>query len=151
MIEGGIKPNVLPQRASAVVNFRLLPGDDIEGVLAHVHRVVGDGVTVRPLEGGFTADPSPLSSPDSAAFAMISETITELCPDVVVAPWILMGATDSRHYQAIADDIYRFAPFTLTPEDLGRVHGSGERVRLADADRAVAFFRRLVQRACGEG
>jgi len=151
MIEGGEKPNVLPQQASAVVNFRLLPGDDIDGVLAHVRGVVGGDVTVRPLEGGFTADPSPLSSPDSAAFEMISATITELYPDVVLAPWILMGATDSRHYQAIADNVYRFAPFTLTPEDMSRIHGTGERVRLADAERAVAFFRRLLRRACGEG
>ena len=147
MIDGGVKPNVLPQQARAVANFRVLPGDDLDAVLAHVRQVVGTGISVRPLEGGFTSDPSPLSSPDSAAFEMIAATITDLFPEVVVAPWILMGATDSRHYQAIADDVYRFAPFTLTPEDMARIHGTGERVRLSDADTAVAFYRSLVERA----
>jgi len=111
--------------------------------------VVGGGVTVRAAEGGFTSEASPLSDIDSASFSLIAGTIEDVFAGVTVAPWILMGATDSRYYAPIADNVFRFAPFSATPDDLVRLHGTGERFRIADADRAVEFFLRLVRRACG--
>jgi carboxypeptidase PM20D1 len=61
----------------------------------------------------------------------------------------LLGATDSRFFRSIADDVYRFAPFRVTPDDMTRIHGTGERVRLDDAAGAVAFYRTLIVRAGG--
>jgi carboxypeptidase PM20D1 len=149
MIDGGVKPNVLPQQARAVVNVRIMPGDTIESVVDHVRSVVGDDVSVEPLEEGFMGDPPPLSDPGGPGYQLVSETIGEVF-GVDTAPWILTGATDSRHFSDLAvGAVYRFAPFTATPSDLGRVHGTDERLRVADADRAVDFFERLVRRACG--
>ncbi len=37
----------------------------------------------------------------------------------------------------------------MSPADLGRMHGTGERLRLADADGALAFYRTIIQKACG--
>jgi carboxypeptidase PM20D1 len=149
MISGGVKPNILPQSARAVVNFRVLPGDTVAGVLAHVRRVVGEGITVRQLPGGFSAEPSPLADTGSGSYRVVAETIAEVFTGATVAPWIVMGATDARHYQPVADDAYRFSPFRLTPPDMSRMHGTNERLSLADADPAVRFYRRLVMRACG--
>jgi len=149
MISGGVKPNVLPQSARAVVNFRVIPGDTVESVLAHARAVAGEGITVRQLPGGFSAEPSPLSSTASEAYRVITESIAEVFPDAAVAPWIVMGATDARHYIPVAADVYRFSPFRMTPADLGRMHGTGERLRLSDADGALAFYRKLVEKACG--
>jgi carboxypeptidase PM20D1 len=149
MIEGGVKPNQLPQSARAVANFRVLPGDTVAGVLDHVRAVAGEGITVRQLEGGFSAEPSRLADTGSASYRLLAETIAEVFPEAVVAPWIETGATDSRHYLPVAENVYRFSPFRSTPEDMGRMHGTGERLRLADADGLVAFYQRLVRRACG--
>ncbi|MBN2114021.1 MAG: M20/M25/M40 family metallo-hydrolase [Acidimicrobiia bacterium] len=149
MISGGVKPNVLPQSARAVVNFRVMPGDTVAGVLAHVRAVVGDGITVRQLEGGFSAEPSPLSSTESAAFRVVAEAINEVFSDATVVPWIVMGATDARHYIPVAADVFRFSPFRLTPADMSLMHGTGERLRLSDADGALAFYRTVIQKACG--
>ncbi len=149
IIEGGVRANVLPQQARAVVNFRVIPGDTADDVLAHVRRVVGDGVQVAELASSFSPDPSPLSDPGSESFRTIADTIDDVFPDTVVAPWIVMGATDSRHFLRLADAVYRFIPFRVGGDDLSRVHGVGERLRLADADGAVAFYRRLIVRATG--
>ena len=149
IVSGGVKPNVLPQEATAVVNFRILPGDSIAEVLSRVESIVPEGVDVRVMEGGFTAEPSPRARDDGGAFGLIADTITAVFPDATVAPWILMGATDSRYFAGIADDVYRFAPFSATPEDLGRVHGTGERISVADAGPAVEFYRLLIQSATG--
>lgn len=149
MIDGGVKPNQLPQSARAVVNYRLLPGDTTESVLAHVGRVAGPGIVVRRLEGGFSAEASRLADTGSASYRLIEETIAEIFPEAVVAPWLETGATDSRHYLPIAENVYRFSPMRFRPDDMKRMHGTGERLRLGDADPMLAFYRRLIVRACG--
>jgi len=150
MVSGGVKSNVLPQEAEAVVNFRILPGDTASGVLDHVRSLVGDQVTVTARTFGESPpDPPALSSTESEAFRVVSGAIGDVFPGVTVAPWILLGATDSRYFRPIADDVYRFAPFTVTPEDMGRIHGTAERIRVGDAAGAVAFYRHLIVRAGG--
>jgi len=149
IVSGGVKPNVLPQHAHAIVNFRILQGDTIEDVLTYVRSLAPAGVTVRTLEGGFTADPSGLSDTDTASYRLLADTIAEAFPRTIPAPWILMAATDSRHFAPIADAVYRFAPFRARPEDMSRIHGTNERLRASDADAAVAFYRRLIQKAAG--
>lgn len=149
MIEGGVKANVLPQRARAVVNFRILTGDTVASVLDHVRTVVGEDLAVRVLESGFTGDPAPASDTGAVAYRLIAETIEDVFPGVVVAPWTLMAATDSRHFQHLAENVYRFTPFRMVPEDMSRIHGTGERLRIADAGSAVTFYSRLIRRACG--
>jgi carboxypeptidase PM20D1 len=148
MVEGGTQPNVLPRRARAVVNVRVMPGDTPEEVVAHVRSVAGERIAVRRVEGGFTPRPSPLSDPDSASFRLIEWAIRGEFGEIPVAPWILTGATDSRHFASIADDVYRFTPFRTSPAEMRRVHGTGERVRLDDADKAVGFYRAVVREAC---
>jgi carboxypeptidase PM20D1 len=149
VIRGGVKSNVLPQEASAIVNFRIIPGDTTAGVLDHVRGLVGEGVRVRAIDFGQTSDPAPLSSTATEGFRVISEAIAETFAGVTVAPWILMGATDSRYFAEISDGVYRFAPFTVAMADLSRVHGTGERLAVADAAAVVGFYRRLILHAGG--
>lgn len=147
VMTGGVKPNVLPQQATAIVNFRVMPGDSVAAVLDHVRGVVGPGVTVAVAESSFSADPPRLADPDSAAFRLVAELAGEVLGVSSTAPWILTGATDSRHFVPLADQVLRFVPFTATADDFKRFHGTGERIRLADADAAVGFYRELISRA----
>jgi carboxypeptidase PM20D1 len=149
IIEGGVKPNVLPQEASAMINFRIMPGDTRESVLDHVRNVVGPGIEVTVDESSFTADPPQMADPGSEQFALVAELAREHCGAGAIAPWILTGATDSRHFIPIADQVLRFAPLTASPDDFTRFHGTGERIRRSDADTVVAFYRALVARVGG--
>jgi len=147
IIAGGVKSNVLPQEARAVVNFRVIPGDSVAAVLDHLRSVVGDEVRVGVTGFGQHADPAPLSSTETPGWACLTDTIAEVFPGAVATPWILFGATDSRYFTPLADGVYRFAPFTASADDLNRIHGTGERIRLSDAPAAVNFYRRLIVRA----
>jgi carboxypeptidase PM20D1 len=144
MFEGSPKDNVLPIHARAVVNFRIQPGESVASVTARVRRVIDDErVAVRPLEP-FVVEPSPASPSDGAAFELLRRTILQVQPDAVVAPYLLMAATDARHYTGIADNVYRFLPLRITPNDLHRVHGTDERIPIDDYARIVRFFRQLL-------
>lgn len=146
MVSGGVKPNVLPQEASAVVNFRILPGDSIDSVIAHVEELVGPDVSVAPF-GEISAEPSRFSSTGSDGWAVLKRSIEESFPDAIVAPWVMSGGTDSRHFRDFAGDVYGFNGFTGDLESLGRIHGTGERIRISDAESAVSFFCRLIRNA----
>lgn len=147
VLRAGIKDNVLPSEARALVNFRILPGDDIAGVLDHVRRTVDDAsVELRVVEG---REPSATSDPDSASFRLLSRTIREVFPGASVAPTLVLGGTDSKHYGAVAEQSFRFVPLRLAPEDLKRVHGTDERIAIDGYLDVIRFFVQLLRNAAG--
>jgi carboxypeptidase PM20D1 len=146
MISGGVKENVLPQEAWAVVNFRILQGDTTASVTDRVERLVGPGISVEQ-HGINRTEPSATSSTESAAWDVVRRSVEETYPDALVAPWTLSAATDSRYFADIAGDVYGFASFTTPIDAFDRIHGTGERMRTSDAEQAVSFFCRLIRNA----
>jgi carboxypeptidase PM20D1 len=146
MIDAGVKENVLPIRARAVVNFRILPGETRESVTAHVQEIVRDRrVEVGPATP-FSSDPSPVSDPEGPGFRLVATAARQAtrAPGLVVAPYLVVGGTDSRYYARRAESVLRFLPVLVRPEDLSRVHGTNERVSAADVASAVRFFHALI-------
>jgi carboxypeptidase PM20D1 len=148
LLRAGVKDNVLPSLAQGVVNFRILPGDTVDGVVAHVRRALGDdGIELRVLSA---REPTPSGDPGSASYRAVARTIREVFPEAVVAPALVVGGTDSRHYTAVARQSFRFVPLRLAPEDLKRIHGTDERVAIDDYLGVVRFFVRLLENAAGD-
>jgi carboxypeptidase PM20D1 len=147
MLSGSVKDNVLPTEARAVVNFRLHPRDTAESVVAHVRRAIADPrVEVAPY-GGFGSEASPVAPTSGAAYELLARTVVRTFRGVVVAPSLVLGGTDARHFTGLTPNVYRFAPFTLGPGDLGRVHGTDERLALEDYGRMIHFYRELIEGA----
>jgi len=147
VIRGGVKPNVLPQTAEAYVNFRILHGDTTESVLEHCRRVVRDkqvGVELAP--GEHHSEPSPISSTDSPVFRMLAELATAVVPEAVVTTGLVPGATDARHYHHVARERFNFAPILVDSADLSGIHGTDERLSLANYARLIDFTGRLLRR-----
>ena len=145
MVSGGIKPNVLPDRAMASVNFRLLPGDTGEDVLAHVREAVDDDeVTV---ELAYAREASPVADPKSASFELLRASLAEVMPDVIAAPYLSLGGTDTKHYVDLAENSYRFNALRAGPGDLTRAHGVNERVAVDNYDECIAFNQAVIRRA----
>ncbi|MEW4570733.1 M20/M25/M40 family metallo-hydrolase, partial [Tautonia sp. JC769] len=150
VIRGGETPNVLPARASATVNVRLLPGESAETAFDRIRALLaGEGVSCQLR--ATLSEPSRVSSVDSDGFGVLHRTIAEVYPGSVVAPGLSMVATDSRHYAAIADDIYRFLPLRVTADDLERIHGTDERIAVDDYAALIGFLARLIQNASAPG
>jgi carboxypeptidase PM20D1 len=147
-LTSGVKDNVIPAHASAVVNFRVLPGETTRGVTEAVRATIDDErVHVEPREVSRT-EPSPMSSVTSPGYELIARTIREVDDSVLVMPIVTLGATDGRYYTRVADNVYRFLPARLMAEDLGRIHGKDERASLTDLTTAVRFYRQFVKSAC---
>jgi carboxypeptidase PM20D1 len=146
IFHSGVKDNVLPGLAEAVVNFRILPGETIAEVSDRVNSVINDErVSFEALREN-AWEPSPVSPVDSTAYRHMVSVTSELFPGVTCAPTNMLGATDSRHFYALSPQVYRFTPITALPEDLDRIHGINERISITDMAKMVEFFYRLIQR-----
>jgi carboxypeptidase PM20D1 len=145
MVNGGIKENVLPANAEAIVNFRLLPGDSIAKVCDRVRKIIKDDkVEFEPVADG-AWEASPISSTDTKSYLILKHTIRKVFDGIAVAPYLVMGATDARYYAPISGATYRFSPFQLTAEDLGRMHGIDERISVESYGKMIVFFHELMQ------
>jgi carboxypeptidase PM20D1 len=143
IFNSGIKDNILPTSASATLNFRILPGETVDDILSHIKNVIDDE-RIKISTGGFKSNPSRVSSTESKGFKTINETIKQIFPDVLISASLVNGATDSRHYTMISDDVYRFLPVTLTTEDLPRFHGINERLSVEAFNDCCRFYYQLI-------
>lgn len=145
MIEGGIKANILPPKAASQVNYRLIPGDSPEDVIAHTRRVIADPRIKINLAFGKGHSASSVSPAAGNAYELLRRSIQQVFGPGPISPFLVTGGTDSRHYTQICDCVYRFSPFTVGKDDIGRVHGIGERISLENLEHMARFFLLLVQ------
>ncbi|MEO0344357.1 MAG: M20/M25/M40 family metallo-hydrolase [Pseudomonadota bacterium] len=138
MLDGSNAENVLPQRATATVNFRLHPRDTAQTVLDHLNGTIDvEGIEYNVL----TSSPaSPVSAHDNEAFDLLANATAAVFGDVAIVPGLMVAGSDSRYYSQYTTDSYRFAPFIFTDEDLPRVHGKDERVSIDNLQKAVQYY-----------
>ena len=150
IFRAGTKDNVMPSRAAAIVNFRILPGDSIASVIEYVRKVIDDPrVKLQPMAGEPPVEPSAKSSADSSNFKLMQKTLAEVYPEAVVAPFVFLAATDSRHYAPLTNDVYRFASIVMNSEDVGRIHGTNERIGVKIFAKSIDFYCQLIRNAAG--
>ncbi len=148
MIKGGFKENVLPYKAEALVNYRLFPGDTIAAVCEHARKVIDDqNVQIEAVEGS-AWEAAPVTPTDGSAYVSLSRAIRQVFPGVEVAPYLVLGATDSRHYQRLSDQVLRFSPLFLPEEELKSVHGVNERISVDALGRMTQFYIHLMREWC---
>lgn len=144
IIRGGDKENVLAPSASAVVNFRLLPGDSADSVIEHVRSAVNDPrVNISPYRTtGVPA--SRVSSTTAPAFLKLGQAIRTAMPDVLVAPYLTLGATDGRRYEDVADNIYRFLPIDQ-PGATELLHAPNEHIQISAYLKLIHAYSAIIQ------
>jgi len=144
VFQAGERENVLPGRASALLNFRLLPGDRSDAVVQHVQQVL-QGLDVTVERQPQVTEASPVSRADTPAYRLLARTLRELQPGIVVAPGLLVGGTDSRHYADVSDAIFRFTPMHASQPDLARFHGTNERISVGNYVEIIQYYERLLR------
>lgn len=143
IINAGVQENVLPCEANATINFRILPGENIASVIERVNQVIADErVKVKEVSHG--NNPLPISPTNTLGFKALQRSIQEIYTETVVAPGLVLATTDSRHFTAVSDNIYRFLPLYLEKSDLGRIHGANERIDIEQYKQGIRFYHQLL-------
>jgi carboxypeptidase PM20D1 len=147
MLKGSPKENVLPQDATAWINYRIAPGDTSATVVARAREAVGK----LPVALSWISppqEPSPVSSTTSEGWKMVAAVAGQVT-GAPVAPGLVTAGTDSRYLQPAATDVYRFQPMEFSVREIGMIHGTNEHMTLKNLETAVQFYARLVATAAG--
>lgn len=147
MLIGSAKENVLAQRATAIVNFRIHPNDTEEDVQAHIESVTSHipGLEIKPGVIGIRgAGASPVSPTDNKAYAVLANVAAEVSDGAAVAPGLVLGATDARYASAITDSVYRFMPAVMSQSELSGFHGTNERLSVENLERMTEGYAMII-------
>ncbi len=144
MQSGGTAANVLPSQASATLNLRIALGETTQQTVFRVRRRIRDPlVSVEVVEAG---EPSPESPTDNAQFALLAAALDVSHPGVPAVPYVMMAATDSRHFHRFSPAVYRFAPLDMSNAQRASIHGVDESVEIVALERGERFHRALLER-----
>ena len=142
-MEGSSARNVIPPEAKMVANMRLNPHDTVASVLEYLKKTVNDpAVEITALE---SFEPSPISETGCVAWDKVASAVAGTWRGCIVAPYLMVQCSDSRHYGKISNHVYRFSAMDLTAEERSTIHGNNERIRLETVNKAVEFYIRLMK------
>ena len=142
IINGGNQTNIIPNHVEANINVRIAPFDTVEDVLNHVKKVIDDDSIVITY-----SDVNKMYGEcdfKQEGYNIIKQTTIETYPNTVVAPFIMLGGTDARHYNEISDCVIRFSPIKVTNEDRKGIHGLNEKIKVETLEKCLEFYQRLL-------
>ncbi len=146
MISTGEAPNVIPERAEAVLDVRLIPEQTPDRFMEDLAREAGTaGITFSVIS---EPHPAPPTSWEVPAFAVLESIIQEELPGVLVTPHMAIGASDSRFFRQQGIPCYGFMPVVIDAEELATYHGRNERLSIENLNRGIRVFYRALERLC---
>jgi carboxypeptidase PM20D1 len=141
IVHSGIKDNVIPSIAKATFNSRILPGQTSEDVVDFVKKAVNDERVVIKKQTISLMEPSPITSFENPAFKKLETVLYKSVPNVIVSPFLLIGATDSRYFRGFSEAVLNFAPVI----NVKGFHGIDERIGISDLNRTVGFYKQIIK------
>lgn len=141
VVNSGVRDNVIPTFATAMVNSRILPGETPNSVKAYVEKIVNDTNVKISIYPNYETMPSTTTEINSAAFKRVESAIHAVVKDVLVAPMLMVGATDSRNYRTLSDGVINFTPLT----DAKGYHGIDERMLISDYEKCFNYYTFLIK------
>ena len=145
MVSGSDAFNVIPKDCHAVLNIRMLPGQKAERVLEILKKAVDD----PQVEFEVVLERAPssvITDSRSPQFGLVKGVIEQVYQNVKVIPYLMVGASDAFHYEEICSNILRISPVCMDTEELGRMHGTDERISVDNIDKACEFYTALISR-----
>ncbi len=142
MAKGSDQANILPEKASLIINTRLLPGETLDNMMKYFESIVPEGVKVRLVKGH---NPPAISSTESEGYLTIKKVIEEKYPGITFIPAMLTGGTDSRFYCDVCStkSVYRFTGMRHSGKT-GGAHQVNEHIDTSIISDNVDFYIKLI-------
>lgn len=142
IFQAGEQYNALPEKATAFINLRVMPGDSLEKVKSFIEDTIDDEDIKITLTG---SEASKVSEVESWHFTAIQQAARNVYEDAVVAPYLMFAGSDAKHYDSISDNTYRFLPVQITSDDLNRMHGTNEHISIENFINAIKFYVEIIE------
>ena len=143
MMSGSDACNVMPQEASVCANMRFIPHQGMEESLGIIRKIADKhGLKTEVLSANDYTRPVDIRG---GAFNTVQRVIGETFPGCAGSPYVMTGATDSRFYEKICENVVRFAPVIYGPEQMKGMHGLNENIEYNCLPGAVDFYKNLIR------
>ena len=142
IMNAGDKENILPENAEATINLRVMPGDTLKSLQKQMEAIIDDKEVIVTIEGD---ESSKVSSTDNKGFKAIQQAAVNTNKNVITAPYLMIGASDAKHYNKVAKNAYRYLPVEMEEDGLERMHGTNERIKKAAYVKTVKFYLHLIK------
>lgn len=149
MLQAGYKINVIPARAEAMIDARILPGETPEGFRDRLSRIIEESIGPEFDLELLTSSLPNESDFRTEYFHAIEESLKKADPEAVTAPTLSAGATDSRFFREKGVIAYGILPLLLPPEELSGLHGKNERIPMNGLERGAEILYDIVKRMQG--
>lgn len=137
IVKAGIKDNVIPSIAHATFNSRILPGQTSDDVVHFVKNAINDDRVTIKKQTISLMEASSTTPSDHPSFNMLESITQKIVPNVLVSPYLMIGATDSRYYRPFSDAVLNFTPV----QNAKGFHGIDERIGISDLSRMIQFYK----------
>lgn len=145
LLQAGSKTNVIPSRAEAHLDIRLLPGQEAGTIIEWVRAQLDDSdIQVEPI----TVFPATESPSDHQEFRLLTDVLDRHFPGSLSAPSLSAGTTDSRFFREQGVRAYGFCPIVIPMSDIKTIHGIDEKISEENLVRGVDVFTDAVLTLC---
>lgn len=147
IIEASNTANVISNEASIIVDSRILPTHKIDDIKKYIEETVKKTLPTEEVKIEYLSElkPCKASKTDTEDYRLLKKNIHSIFPNITIAPYLVLGATDAREYAEIADNAYRFLPIILTEEEAGLMHADNERISVENWTRMVHFYKEFIK------
>lgn len=143
LIKGGNQTNVIPNHVEANINVRIAPFNDVDEVVKHIKKVINnDNIKIEVSDVNKMYKECDFNL---EGYEKIKKTVYKTYENIVVAPFIMLGGTDARHYNEISDCVIRFSPIIFTNEERKGVHGLDEKLKVESLKKGLEFYENLLE------
>jgi acetylornithine deacetylase/succinyl-diaminopimelate desuccinylase-like protein len=150
LLNAGFRSNVIPGSAEATINFRIVPGTELEDLIREIRGVIADpAVEVAPVSAG-PARSAQISSQDTELYRALVEQATAVFAGAPVTPYLFQAGTDASAWRSRGVPVYGIYPYPITAEDLTRMHGNDERVPVASLHVGTEMIYRTLVAVAGK-
>ena len=146
LLSGGFRSNVIPGSAQATLNVRIVPGTDVDALLASIRRAIGDpGIEVSLVNPDVARrPPTPPSPKDTDLYRALAAQAEKAYPGAIVTPYLFQAGTDAGAWRSRGVPVYGIYPYAITADDLKRMHGNDERVSVQALHDGAEFIYRAI-------
>lgn len=147
MFNSGIKANVIPPEAVAIVNHRIHPAQSVQEVIDYDRYVINDNRVKISIVNSMEPHPIAAYGDHDFGYQVMKNSIRQVWSEAAVAPGVLVANTDTRHYLHFTHNVYRFSPTFMYPGDISRFHGINERISKKNYEQTMNFYHHLILNA----
>ena len=148
ILEASNTANVISNNASMIIDIRILPIHNPEDIKTYIENTIykisnKEEVKIEYLDIMQPCKASPINTNE---YKMLEDDIHSIFPDIKIAPYMVLGATEARDYAKVSDNTYRFLPIILSDEDAALMHADNEKITIQNWARMIEFYKNFIKK-----